>query len=174
MAGDDDLSIIMDQDKAKNPSCSYSQTNSSSCRSTNGQSVCEVLTRITRMCPGQRPVDIYSNSITENTDASSSSTLFGKHHRASDNDFGRHQQDPFAIFDSLFRELNHGFGGSQSQTRYPQRPSPFGRAPDRPAFDQQFPRFDGDDNDNDDREGSGGDVLARGPNGHASGPIERI
>jgi hypothetical protein len=174
MTGDDDVSAIIEQDKQKNPNCHYSQTHSSSCRSTNGQSVCEVLTRITRMCPGQRPIDIYSNSST--TENSNSSSV-GTQPRVADPFFERQQQqDPLAIFDSLFREFSQGFGGfQQPPARYQQRPSPFGRAPDRPAFDQQFPRYGGHRDDDDDNDDDGSNGLARGgPHGHASGPIERI
>lgn len=58
---DNDREIIQ-EDQLKHPNCRYSVYLSKSCRSKNGEYVCEELKKIDRVCPGQKPVNIYSNS----------------------------------------------------------------------------------------------------------------
>jgi hypothetical protein len=172
---DDQLGAFLDEDKKMNPECNYSQTHSKSCRSINGESVCEVLRKITRFCPGKRPEDIYSNSTTDesSSSSSSSSSRFGKREGGGSFDpfLNSHgADDPFSIFESILKDFNHNFGALQRQHpdshHHEARP---GRG--RPPLFDPFQRFDDDQDEAD---------SVKKPNskaaidGHVTGPIERI
>ena len=159
--------LVLEEDKKAFPNCSYSQSRSQTCRSVNGAFVCDIMARITRMCPGEAPVDIYTSTVTENSDHSSSSSINEKFRSPS---AGNHLQDPFSIFESIMKDFNHDFGAIQQHpSQYPPNDRPFSfsfrQSPQPP--DQQF---------DEEREEHvfGKKSKSKATEGHVSGPIERI
>ena len=61
---DEDLTAFINEDQKENPNCNYSYSNQKRCSSINGESVCEVINRVQRLCPNARPIEIYSKSST--------------------------------------------------------------------------------------------------------------
>jgi hypothetical protein len=54
---------LIQEDKRQHPQCHYSQSFSQSCNlNKNNEYICETLKRVTRLCPGEKPVDILSSS----------------------------------------------------------------------------------------------------------------
>jgi hypothetical protein len=105
---------IVRKDKLQYPNCNYSRALSKSCSTKDGAFVCETVKRVTRLCPNQKPVTVYSNSSTTNS---------------KDDDTGN---DGFISPFDLFKELNRGgsfagidFGGiPPPHTRQPPPPPP--------------------------------------------------
>jgi hypothetical protein len=64
----EEVKNIVDEDREKYPDCNYSYNEQKSSRTVNGNTVREVMNRVSRHCPGNHPVEIYSNSTTENSD----------------------------------------------------------------------------------------------------------
>ena len=169
---------VLDEDKKSNPNCNYSTSRSQTCRSVNGQYVNDVMARITRMCPGKAPVDIYSNTTTENSDnssASSSSAINDKPFHSPFSPFsgqsGHNLHDPFSIFDSIMKDFNHDFGSVQSPSPYPPNDRPFSfsfRRFQPPPPDQQF------DEEREEHVTGKKPKNSKAKEGHVSGPIERI
>ena len=70
---DMDPSAVIARDRASNPDCGYSTSESTSCRSTADGLKCETLRQIFRRCPGKRHELLHSFKHAENSDADSSS-----------------------------------------------------------------------------------------------------
>ena len=164
--------VVLEEDKKVHPNCNYSQTRSQTCRSVNGQFVCDVVARITRMCPGKAPVDIYSRTITENSDNSSSSMLNDKpFHSPFSGPSGNNLQDPFAIFESIMKDFNHDFGSVQHPSPHNppnNRPFSFSYRRSQQPPDQQF------DEEREEHVYGKKSKSSKTAEGHVSGPIERI
>ena len=163
-------SLVLEEDKKQNPDCNYSQTRSQTCRSVNGQTVCDVMARITRLCPGRAPVDIFSKTTTQNSDNSSSSSINEKPFHSPFSGQSGNLHDPFSIFDSIMRDFNHDFGSVQHPSPYPpnDRPFPFRRSQRPQPPDQQF------DEEREDHVLGRKSKNPKAKEGHVSGPIERI
>jgi hypothetical protein len=119
---------IVRKDKLLYPNCNYSRALSKSCSTKDGAFVCETVKKVTRLCPNQKPVTVYSNSSTTNS---------------KEGDTG---QDGFISPFDLFKELNRGgsfagidFGGATPPpARRPQPPPP----PSQPQLDNGETIFD--------------------------------
>jgi hypothetical protein len=62
--------LSIEEDKAKHPNCHYSESLSKSLSYTDGKSVSETLRNVQRLCPGKKPVTIFSKKITDGNDDS--------------------------------------------------------------------------------------------------------
>ena len=65
----DEISAV-EEDKKKHPHCNYSTSFQKFCRSLNGDSSCEDIKRVLRVCPGERPVEIFNKSDKKGEDSS--------------------------------------------------------------------------------------------------------
>lgn len=59
---DEDGDKLIREDREQHPNCSYSISNSKTCRTKDGSLVCEMMKSINRNCPNKRPVNIYSST----------------------------------------------------------------------------------------------------------------
>jgi hypothetical protein len=100
----EELNVIA-EDQRKHPGCGYSQSHSQKCSNNkDNEYICETLKRITRICPGERNVDLIHSST-----SSSSSDPFNnnihKHPNPFDKQlspFGNDNVDPFSLFENIF------------------------------------------------------------------------
>jgi hypothetical protein len=58
----DEIEKIIQEDREQHPNCGYSTSNSKTCRTKEGKFVCEVMKSVNRICPNEKPVNVYSNS----------------------------------------------------------------------------------------------------------------
>jgi len=113
---DEDSDKLIREDREQHPNCSYSISNSKTCRTKDGSLVCEMMKSINRNCPNKRPVNIYSStSKFDDIDQDMSGPTFPGF------------RDPFDMFKELDRSLSASNIG-----RPPIRPS---KEPSR-DFDQ--------------------------------------
>jgi hypothetical protein len=171
MSSDGEIDEIIAEDRRSNPSCNYSYSNQRRCQSVNGKSVCDVLNRVMRMCPGKAPIEVYSNSIKEDSD--SSAMIGGRSNGFSDHEpfpIPKHFDDPLSLFGDMLKEfarpgLPPGFPGA------PRSYDGFFSHED----DDSEPRFSLPDRE---QRGFGlfGPPKSNPPpvKGEVSGPIERI
>ena len=171
MNSDPEIDEFIAQDRKANPSCNYSYSNKKRCQSVNGKSVCEVLNQVTRMCPGKAPIQIYSNTSKEDSDAGDFSSSSGSG-----------QPGMFSLFDDILKEFSRpglppGFHGTpRNRDDFPYDDDDIGE-----------PRFAPPERDH--RRGFGGfggGLFGSTPNsskkknsippieGEVSGPIEKI
>jgi len=103
----EELNVIA-EDQRKHPGCGYSQSYSQKCSNNkDNEYICETLKRITRICPGEKNVDIFSTS-------SSSSDPFNNNIHKHPNPFGNHKQlnpfgndniDPFSLLENMIEKF---------------------------------------------------------------------
>lgn len=134
----DKLKNIVTEDQKVNPDCHYSYQNQSSTRNINGQSIHEVMNSINRLCPGQRPVTIYNDSQTDNSNSSNNS--WGGNNNSSNKSLSNYIKEQEEVFKEPLKMIT-GF-----LQEYNKNPNARGGGSYRP------PRNDSshlDDNDND-------------------------
>uniref|UniRef100_A0A7S2R8P8 Uncharacterized protein n=1 Tax=Rhizochromulina marina TaxID=1034831 RepID=A0A7S2R8P8_9STRA len=68
---------IIRRDQEQHPECSYSISSSQSCQMVNGETSCETIRRVLRLCPSQAPCEIFRNKETTQRDAGAEAPLFG-------------------------------------------------------------------------------------------------
>jgi hypothetical protein len=171
MNNDGDVDEFMAEDRRMNPSCNYSYSNQRRCQSVNGKSVCEVLNRVMRMCPGKAPVEIYANNTKEDSDAGNFSSSSGGSSMFPDHDafpVPRAFEDPLSLFGSMLQEFTR-----------PGFPPGFPGAPrNHGGFfeDDDEPKFSVPERDHRSFGGLFGPPKSSQPpiKGEVSGPIERI
>lgn len=98
---DNEITRIIEEDKERTKyRCSYSISSSESCSSADGKFVCEVMKRIQRNCPGERPVTIFSKN--EKNDSNESDIA------------ERHQSHSHSHSSSSSHSMDFNSGGGQS------------------------------------------------------------
>lgn len=67
----DNENQIIEEDKKKNPNCSYSDAYQKSCSLNNedGKFLCETIRNIERVCPNKKPIVIYSKKTVTNSNS---------------------------------------------------------------------------------------------------------
>lgn len=102
---------LIEEDKRNNPNCGYSQSIQKSCQTNkDNQYLCQTLKRITRNCPGQQGVEIFSNTTTSQDPMNNIPKPYQFHEKQfSPFDNNRHDNidniDPFAIFDNMMERF---------------------------------------------------------------------
>jgi hypothetical protein len=101
---DEDFEDFLAEDKRQHPNCNYSFFSQRQCKSVNGSSVCEVVKRVNRICPGERPVEVISRRTQE--DGASGSHASSGLGMGSDLPDLHHFMDPFSLFDHFLRGID--------------------------------------------------------------------
>jgi hypothetical protein len=144
---------IITDDKKSHPNCNYSYYSQRQCRSINGDSVCELAKKISRMCPGERPVEIFSKTSRDDSSGLVPHDIFGGNE---DFDFPIPKiADPFSMLEKFMRGID-------------------GLSPDKRSSDRSTTPLDPPHRSYGDRPGAGSENPRRTIDGHVSGPIEKI
>uniref|UniRef100_A0A7S2R8P2 Uncharacterized protein n=1 Tax=Rhizochromulina marina TaxID=1034831 RepID=A0A7S2R8P2_9STRA len=97
---------IIRRDQEQHPECSYSISSSQSCQMVNGETSCETIRRVLRLCPSQAPCEIFRNKETTQRDAGAEAPLFGTPGMA-----GRLPQDDMEKeMQGMLKEFSRHFG----------------------------------------------------------------
>lgn len=174
MNNDQDIDEFVAEDRRANPSCNYSFSNQRRCQSVNGKSVCEVLHRVMRMCPGKAPAEIYSNSTKEDLDSGNYPSSSRGSNTFPDHDafpVPRMLEDPLSLFGSMLKE----FARPGFPPGFPGSPKSHGGV-FHDNSDSDEPRFAAPERDQRSFGGLFGPPKSSQPpvKGEVSGPIERI
>jgi len=104
---------IIAKDKVNHPDCSYSISFNETCSDKNGQFVCESLKNFQRICPGAKPVTVYSKKqqFTGNPENHTSSDDHMKFFNFQSRSFGSEDiTDAFGLAENFMNRFMSDFG----------------------------------------------------------------
>jgi hypothetical protein len=94
-----EMETVEIEDQKQHPNCHYSRAFQTHCRHDNNVNACEDIQRVLRLCPGERPIEIYKKSNITSDDE--------KQSRLGDS----------SVIDKFFRPFGFGFGHDLGKSR---------------------------------------------------------
>lgn len=115
---------IIAKDRANHPDCNYSISFNETCYDKNGEFVCDSIKNFQRICPGKKPVTVYSQkqqfkgSPEQHSGGDDPMKFFNFQFPRTPGGGADKLMDPFSMAESIFGHFMQDFGGMR-QPRFP-------------------------------------------------------